>query len=89
MKPNAHAIVPIFVTMLTLAGCSSPPDAHEHLSTSPPTVSTSPPTEMPAPLPTERARETGEAVGEELRDGWEVIKEFGKGLWDTLTEGRE
>lgn len=80
---RAHALIlPTLVVSIALAGCSQVPTVDDHMPV--PT-----PSSVPMPTETNRAHETGETVGRALRDGWEVSKEFGKGMWATLTEERD
>lgn len=76
-------VLPIVILSVVLTGCASTSTQSDHS----PEVSTPAPT--PSSVDTSTARDTGEVVGEQLRDGWEVSKAFGQGLWSTLTEDRE
>ena len=85
MKPrNVAALLIVGVIMLT-AACVNTPRSDEH-PPAPPPVSTTP--DMLNPDDSQRARETGEVIGEHLRHGWEVSKAFGDGLVSTVIKDR-
>lgn len=85
MKPrHVTALLIVGVIMLT-AACVNTTRTDEQ-APPPPPVSTTP--HVLTPDDRERAHETGQIIGEHLRDGWEVSKSFGEGVLSTITEDR-